>query len=254
MRLFDEQILALRRHLEDVPACRVNAVSAGYPPWPRSAAKQMVLEQDMGVELGNARMPSFASILWTEQLDLIEDGSIRVYGRDLPEISTYCGDNRVPFGKLVLLGVAPLPEDGLYSAFEQMDLVRFRLQLSGYMLRGFSQRDREWSRVSKSAYENGFSLVRLGLELLRDYKALPFVRAAEVIFTTDDSLVRTLTPLAEGCGKVARALNTMFEHIDMDCKNCDSADICGEIDELRQIHSRRKGTSLPAVSERSGAT
>jgi CO dehydrogenase/acetyl-CoA synthase beta subunit len=238
MGLFELKIEEFRRQLEDAkPEPRVCSAS-GSRAWPRSQTRQMILEQDMGAELGKGGLQSFAAVLWTESIDRVRDGVISVYGQDIPALAAPGGARSVPFGKVVLLGVDSIPGEELYAAFEKMDAVRFAQNLKGYMLRGFTQRNREWSRISREACGKGFDFTVLGSELIKDYLALPFVRRAEIFFFTDIALIRTLAPVIEECHKITHALNTIFEGIDMDCKNCDEAPICAEVDGLRRLHDR----------------
>lgn len=237
MSLFERQIQDLRQILSEHTPDFNGTAPPNIGDWPRSGAKQMILEQDMGVELGNGRLASFAVIMWTADLNLVEDGRIRVYGQDIPQIASLANEKSRPFGKIVLLGASPPPAEDLYEAYEKMNAVRFDLNLKGYMLRGFiTQKNREWSRITKTACQDGFSFSTLGRELTRDYKKLPFVKSAEVLFFTDDNLIRRLTPLTEDATKITKALNTMFENINMDCQHCESSDICDDVNELRSLH------------------
>jgi CO dehydrogenase/acetyl-CoA synthase beta subunit len=238
MGLFELKIEKLRRQLEDAkPEPRVCSVCDARA-WPRRPTRQMILEQDMGAELGKVGLVSFAAILWTESIESVRDRIISVYGQDIPALASPCGARSVAFGKVALLGVDSIPSEEVYAAFEKMDAVRFTQNLDGYMLRGIIQRNREWSRISRDACGKGFDFTVLGSELIRDYLALPFVRRAEMFFFTDEALIRTLSPIVDDCSKITRALNTMFENIRMDCKNCGSALVCDEVDGLRRLHDR----------------
>jgi CO dehydrogenase/acetyl-CoA synthase beta subunit len=243
MNLFESAIKEIRSRLSGArPALRASVSENTRPPWPRRGIKQMILEQDMGAELGNGRYPSFSAILWTSSQATVEDGLISLYGQDIPQIAACAGNTSVPFGKLVLLGVEPIPDDGAYAFFERLDAVRFVQNLEGYMLRGTTQRNREWSRVSRIACEQGFDFPALGRELIRDYKALPSVLRAEVVFLSEDRLIRELSPVAEDCAQITRALNTMFTNINTDCAACDSAVICSEVQELSRLHKNLNET------------
>lgn len=236
MELFEPKIEELRRQLESARTELHTGTAFNGRPWPRSLNKQMVLEQDMGAELGKAGLQSFSVHLWTESLELVRDGLISVYGQDIPLIAASGGAKSVSFGKIALLGVDSIPSEEVYPSFERLDAIRFTQNLEGYMLRGFTQRNREWSRISRVACAKGFDFAVLGRELIRDYMAVSFVRQAEMFFLTDDALIRTLSPIMEDCNSITHALNTMFENINMDCKKCNSASICDEIDGLRRLH------------------
>jgi CO dehydrogenase/acetyl-CoA synthase beta subunit len=204
--------------------------------WPRLEREELILQQDTAVELGNPRSESCAFILYTGDLSAVHDGRISLYGTDIPEIGSSANTKSAAFGKVVLLGCDSFNEEEAYYYFEQMDMVRFRLKLEGYMLRGYPQRNREWSRISNRAFTKGLNLHTLGNELIRDYKELPFVKSAEVAFFTEETLIKELRPMAETCSKIAMALNKMFENITMDCKNCDASEVCDEIDGLKRMH------------------
>jgi CO dehydrogenase/acetyl-CoA synthase beta subunit len=238
MGLFERKIEELRSHLGNSKLEPCVYPASGTRVWPRSQTKQMILEQDMGAELGKGVLQSFAAILWTEELDYVSENLISVYGQDIPLLAAPGGAKSVPFGKIVLLGVDSIPGKEVYAAFEKMDAVRFAHNLKGYMLRGFTQRNREWSRISSEACNHGFDFTVLGSELIRDYLALPFVRRAELLFFTDKALIRALAPVVDDCHKITRALNTIFEGIEMDCKSCSEAPICAEVDGLRRLHDR----------------
>ena len=237
MNLFDQYIGELRILLdarEQLP--RRDFRFDEKQKWPRLEREQLILQQDTAVELGNPRSNSFAFILFTEDLANVHDGRVMLYGKDIPEIGSNANVKSASFGKIVLLGCDSFPDEEAYHYFEQMDIVRFRLKLEGYMLRGLPQRNREWSRISNKALMKGFNLQTLANELIRDYKALPFVKSTEIIFFTEELLIKRLKPMAETCSKISMAMNTMFENIVMDCKHCDASELCDEIDGLKQLH------------------
>ncbi len=237
MNLFDRYIEELRAVLN----ARSNVPHEEFQfdrkqKWPRLEREELILQQDTAVELGNPRSESFAFILYTGDLSAVHDGRISLYGTNIPEIGSNANTKSAAFGKIVLLGCDSFNEEEAYYYFERMDIVRFRLKLKGYMLRGFPQRNREWSRISSKAYTKGFNLQTLGNELIRDYKELPFVKSAEVVFFTEEMFIKRLRPMAETCSKIAMALNKIFENITMDCKDCDASEVCDEIDGLKRIH------------------
>ena len=58
---------------------------------------------------------------------------------------------------MVIVGGSDFDEDNTYDRYREMELLRYDIHLKGYMMRGVSQQQREWSRVSKEAINNGFS-------------------------------------------------------------------------------------------------
>lgn len=239
MSLFNQYIEEIRQDLKSHQQfVHKKSRFNNHTSWPTLTREQLILQQDTCVELGRNQTESFSFIIWTEDLKKINDNDITLYGKDAPEIASNVAQNSSPFGKIVLLGCERFQQEDIYSYFEQMDIVRFKLKLEGYMLRGFSQRNQEWSRISHDAISKGFNLIILANELIREYKELPFVKSAEIVLFTEESLIKSLMPIAEKCSKIPTALNKIFDNIVMDCKNCDASEVCDEIDALKKLHKQ----------------
>lgn len=243
MDLFDKYIDEVRQRLdENQQFVKQRFKYNQHSIWPILPKEQLILQHDTCIELG--KMESFSFIMWTEDFKKINDNDITLYGRDVSEIASQNLQSSSPFGKIVLLGCDPFSEDNVYPCFEQMDMVRFRLNLKGYMLRGFTQRNQEWSRISHNAISEGFSLEVLANELMREYKKLPFVRSTEIVMLTESTLIKMLMPLAEKCSKIPSALNKIFDNLIMDCKSCDDSEVCNEIEGLKELHKQSVSSSL----------
>jgi CO dehydrogenase/acetyl-CoA synthase beta subunit len=205
--------------------------------WPVGGKKNIVLGQDTGVELGNPRQESLSLILWAEGLSRIKDGRITVIGPDLQESR----GKSLPFAKIVMVAVHGFNEENTCDRWQEMDLLRFDIDLAGYMMRAVSQYQREWSRVSHEAIEKGFSFSILGSGLMDRMKAKDYIDGVEILFVTQSTeAVRELREVANDAMAIIGALNRMNEEIDADCPNCDYRAVCDAVDGLREMHAARK--------------
>lgn len=206
--------------------------------WPSGGDRNLVMSRDAGVELGNPRQESLSSILWVEDKKLVKDGVITLIGEDLPQSA----GNSLPFGKVVIAGVSGFNEENSYDRYKEMELLRYELDLYGYMMRAVSQYQREWSRVSKKALQDGFSFRVLGSALMNKFREKSYVDAVEVVFVTsgkDD--VKELRTVVEGAAKVISALNKMVAEMSFECGECEYNDVCSEVSELRRIRDSLQG-------------
>lgn len=202
--------------------------------WPREDA-QIILGSETAVELGPPQMESASFFLWTEDLDQISDKCITIVGPELSEIH----QKQVPFGKVVLLGGHDFSYENAYSRYQEINHIRFSMSLSGYMMRAVLQDNREWSRVSTQAVQNGFSLQILGSELIRELEELDYIDKVAVIFVTSSAQdVGELKKIGDKTNKMMRAMNKIFENLEYDCSSCDFSDVCNEVEGLRKLHKK----------------
>ena len=144
--------------------------------WPVGGKKNIVLGQDTGIELGNPRQESLSLMLWADEHSHIHDGRITVIGPDLPDSR----GKSLPFAKIVMVAVHGFNEENTCDRWQEMDLLRFDIDLAGYMMRAVSQYQREWSRVSSDALEKGFSFSVLGSALMDRMKAKEYIAAGDI--------------------------------------------------------------------------
>ena len=203
--------------------------------WPRGRPGDIILSSDTVIELGHPQTESLAFLMWTDSPDKVRDGGITVIGPELSELAS----GKAPLGKITLIGGHGFTEDNAYERFQEMDMVRTRLSLQGHMLRAVPQQNREWSRISKDALKKGFSLKMLGNELIREYRKLEYVDAVEVIYlTTSAEDIQRLRPTGEKVSQIVRAMNKIFDNLELDCAACDYSDVCDEVEGLRDMHKR----------------
>lgn len=199
--------------------------------WPEARNRNLVLGQDTAVELGNPQDESTSFLLWGDPGN-VKNGRITIVGPDLSEVE----NGRISFGKIVIVGGQGFTPENSYQRYRQLDQVRYDIHLQGYMMRGVSQYGREWSRVSREARDNGFSLKILGGTLVDRFLTLDFVQAVEVIFVTAGKEdVLAMKVISEKAARIIAAMNKMAEELSFDCDTCEYSDVCSEVAELRSM-------------------
>lgn len=238
MRVFRDYVDELRLFIEARASsgyCRQFSVDSDVY-WPCGKRENLVFAQDTAVELGHPLSESTAFILPSDDTTQISDGRITIIGPDLHKAIS----KKLPFAKIVLIGMQDSDEDTFYERYSELDMVRYQTALQGYMLRGTSQSMKEWSRVSKHAIEQGFSLQTLGSVLAGKYKEKTYVDAVELLFVTSSSEdIRVLQPLGEKVTKVIGAMNKMLRELSFDCDTCEYFDVCKEVMELRSMRNKQ---------------
>ncbi len=210
--------------------------SASVIDWPKGEGRNVVLADEVGVELGNPQMASTSALLWTENPDLVSDGKITLIGPDMPSSK---GQN-LPFGKVVLVCVEGFNEENTYERYKEIEAIRYSIDLKGYMMRTASQYQREWSRVSKDALQNGFSFEILGSALRNEYLKKDFVKSVEFLFVTSSTEdVHELKEITKNVSRTINAMDKMLNEIESDCDQCEYNDVCDEVNELKKMRNVR---------------
>lgn len=239
MNLFGNIISELREYVEIIQERTTSQVKLArdISPWPSLAKGNIVMQADTAVELGNPRDESVSFLLWTNDRNQVADGRITLIG---PDIGESVGRS-LSFGKILLLGVKEFNADNCYERHKDIERIRYDLNLAGYMMRAVSQEMREWSRISRKAATDGFSLFTLGAALMEKYRSLEYVTSAEMFFVTsgkEDLLA--LKNIGERTTELIGAMNKLAnEHIE-DCGSCDYTELCSEVEGLRSIKKERK--------------
>ena len=187
---------------------------AQYPvAWSKASTKDIVLGSDVGVELGHPKEESVSFLIWTDKKDLIKDDRITIIGPDVFESK----GKSLSFGKVTMVCVKGFNEENAYERHQEMDLIRHKLSLKGYMTRAISQYMREWSRISKEAVDNGFSFTILGSSLMEQLKQMEFVTSTETLFVTAAKAdVTYLKTIGDRVERSIKAITKMSEEIDFD--------------------------------------
>lgn len=240
MNLFDDSVVSIRDFLErkrSAGEVRTTRLS-GETNWPAGERGNIVLAADAGVELGNPRVESVSFMVWTEKADAVEDDVVHVVGPDLPESI----GKSLPFGKAVLVRVNGMSEENCYERHRALELLRYDLNLKGYMMRAVSQYLREWSRVSRESVDKGFSFGTLAGALAKMYRAIDYVTAVEIVFVTSSQEdVRTLGETGLRVERLIGAMNKMAQEMTFDCGACDFTDVCSEVADLRSMRNTLGG-------------
>jgi CO dehydrogenase/acetyl-CoA synthase beta subunit len=205
--------------------------------WPSGKTGNLVLARDAAIELGNPRDISASFLIWRNGLSDIEHGRVTIVGPDLPQLT----GKQVSFGKIVIVGGEDFDENNSYQRYREMERVRYDIHLEGYMMRGVSQYQREWSRVSREAIDAGFSFQVLGNALIDQMSQLEYVRSVEVIFiTSGPGDVVEIKPIAESVMTIIAAMNKMATELSFDCDTCEYAEVCDDVAELRSMRHTLK--------------
>jgi CO dehydrogenase/acetyl-CoA synthase beta subunit len=245
MGVFDKQYCELTAYLNRrrTQGKVSEFMSNGQTNWPTEKNRNLVLGQDTAVELGNPKDASTSFLLWENQPDKIKNGRITIVGPDLPQLN----GKQVSFGKIVIVEASDFDADNSYDRYREMELLRYDIHLKGYMMRGVSQQQREWSRVSKEAINNGFSFKHLGGALIDKFSRLPYVRAVETIFITSTKEdVLEIQTISNNVGHFISAMNKMTEEMSFDCDECEYNKVCGDVEELRSMRDALKNKKAAA--------
>jgi len=205
--------------------------------WASAGKRNIVLKPDLGVELGNPSDESVSFLVWTNNLDLVQDGVITLDGPDISE----CKNRHMPFGKIMLIGGKGFNEENCSERCREMELLRFDLSLEGYMIRAVSQYMREWSRVSQKAVAARFSFSILGGALIKLYKSLEYIDSVEVFFVSSSpEAVRRIRGFGAQVMRYIGAKRKLSEPHLLDCDSCEYRDVCDDVSELRAMRKSMK--------------
>lgn len=200
--------------------------------WPIEKNRNLVLGQDTAVELGNPKDASTSFLIWVNEPEKIRNKRITIVGPDLPRLK----GRQVSFGKIVIVGASDFDADNSYDRYRELEMLRYNIHLKGYMMRGVSQQQREWSRVSIDAINSGFSFKHLGSALIDEFLKIGYVRSAETVFITSDreDVMKTKV-ISDDVYKLISAMNKMAAEMSFDCDECEYNDVCGDVAELRSM-------------------
>lgn len=211
--------------------------AAPDPDWPSGGNSNLVLSADTAVELGSPKTAATSFLLWTDRPAAVDHGKIHLIGPDISRETRPL----TPFGKAVLVAVSGFDETNSYDRWREMELAKYDVSLAGYMMRAVSQYQREWSRISRKAVADGFSLALLGGALVRELMKKPYVRGVEIVFVTStEADVLALKSIGDGVAEITGAMNKMVEEMDFDCSSCEFKPVCDDVSELRSMRKAMK--------------
>ncbi len=231
MELFTDIIRRVRDFVEAMPEKRCWS-GPPLPSWPAGGRRGIVMKEDLGIELGSPDVESVSSLLWTGDPRQVADGRITLIGPDFTETRK----RALPFGKVVLAGVEGFTEENTYERHRDMDLLRYDLDLKGFMIRAVPQYQKEWCRVSAEAIRSGFSARDLASSVMHLFGDRDYVRSIEVVVVTSSPAdVRALRDIVGPAARIVAAMDKMAVEIDADCESCEYQDVCSDADQLKAM-------------------
>ncbi|RJP41591.1 MAG: hypothetical protein C4548_09160 [Desulfobacteraceae bacterium] len=239
MGLFDKQYLDFSTFLSDKQRRGIVSefINISGWNWPVEKNRNLVLGQDTAVELGNPKDASTSFLIWVNTPEKLKNGRVTVVGPDLFQLK----GKQVPFGKVVIVGATDFDADNSYDRYRELELLRYNIHLKGYMMRGVSQQQREWSRVSIEAVNRGFSFKHLGGALIDEFSQISYIRAVETVFiTAGREEVLEAKAIGDDVFRLIGAMNKMAQEMSFDCDTCDYNDVCGDVAELRSMRKSLK--------------
>ncbi|PKM72784.1 MAG: carbon monoxide dehydrogenase [Firmicutes bacterium HGW-Firmicutes-16] len=234
MKTFDEII------------CKTMALLASYEPRiylynkEKVAAigkkNELILSREAAFELGEGALSSVSYTAITDNEELVSGDRILLFGKDLQELT-----ENSPFARVTILLTDDIEEngdEGAYAVIKNIEIKKYNVSPSGYMMRASALSNREQVRVSKRALKAGLNFECVGNMFISEYKENKHVKAVTVIFVTlPDAPYAELERLAEGSVGLTRALNHIFTEINMDCRACEWKPVCDEVEGMKEMHS-----------------
>lgn len=239
MGLFDSHLENIRTFLtdRDGKGGTTAFTSEKRISWPSGGNSNLVLSTDTAVELGSPKTAATSFLFWTDRPEAVRHGRISLIGPDIRRETR----SLVPFGKAVMIEVSGFDENNSYDRYRDLELAKYDISLAGYMMRAVSQYQREWSRISKTAVRDGFSLSLLGSALINELLKKPYVHGVEIVFVTSTvEDVLALKTIGDEVGEIIGAMNKMVEEMDFDCDSCEYSPVCDEVSELRSMRQTMK--------------
>ena len=214
------------------------------------SASSIILKEDTRFELGHPSIGSANAVLTTTDNSLVQGSRITIVGPDLADANT----EKLPFAQVV---VACCQEQIEQIPFRLDNLLYKYVQSDGYMIRSIP--GLIWARVSKDAFNSGFSLSLLGTRLLHIIKQeCPSISKADVYFVTSrKSDVDQLAEMMEEAKIKLRKLRTFAQakngeyecETALDCEKCPEQEVCDNIRDVIKIRKGDRIISLGRASE-----
>jgi len=255
--MFDEVIRVVRKWFDNHEGMQLTIGNVSNPDLEENpsltetvrSASTIILKEDTQLELGHPSVGSSNAILTTKASGLVIGNQITIVGPDLPEVKA----DKLPFAQVI---VAHCQEEIEQIPFRLDNLLYKHVQYDGYMIR--SVPGQIWARVSKDAFQSGFTLLDLGKRLLNIIKQkCPLVFKADVYFVTSrkadiDELEKLL---AEAKAKLQK-IQTFGQNPDgdyecdtaLDCEECPEQEVC---DTIRDVIKIRKGDRIISLGKES---
>ena len=194
--------------------------------------KEIILEEETGLELGGMNRKSFSMVIPINSINLIDHGKITLLGREVNKIT----EPDIDFGIILLLELYDNDEDEL----RQLNFISNGIE--GFSIRTIPRRF--WCRISKSALQKGFSFKFLGNAIIYLYKRKfkEVVKSIEVIFinsypsSIEQFVVLTSDILSKEKEKWKKKFDEWRKRIDCDydwgCEICPYREECYNVKQV----------------------
>ncbi len=224
MKLYDNLINEIKCNLNNA-----NVLSS-HKSLNVSDKNSVIFLSDTAFELGGSQKPCVSSLAITN--DIIFSNSVYLIGDDLNKIKF---DS--PFGKFVFIQIENFEnEQDTFNKIKELESLRYRLNVDGFMTRASALNMREQIRVSKNTIKSKIGFGDYGKTLLCEYLKFPYVKSAEIYFITDFDDFDKLNSIANKISQTTSALNHIFDNVMFDCSTCNLKEICDEVDGLKELH------------------
>jgi CO dehydrogenase/acetyl-CoA synthase beta subunit len=197
--------------------------------------KEIILEEETGLELGGLNRKSFSIIFPISEAQLIEHGKITLLGREIHKIR----ETNLDFGMMILIGI----NNGTDKEIDELRHLNFISNgIEGFSIRTIPRRF--WCRISTLSLKKGFSFEFLGNAIISLYqqKFKGLIKSVEVIFINSyqDSIEQFIMHSADIHSKLKekwkKKLDEWRKRIDCDydwgCEICPYREECHYIKQL----------------------
>ena len=235
MKLFDEIIesfLKLTKGFEKKEYFKLE-------DWPDTDERSMILRSDMAYELGGAMKPGYGCTLVTTNASIVPKDAVYVIGKDIKEIKEDSPYTRVA---LVLIDDEKMGKgEQLYSSIRGIEFTRYHFYPKGFMMRVSVSKNKETVRVSKKALGEGLTFSKAGSTMIKQFKKNPFVRAVQIYYITEEKFdYKAIEKLTIDASNRIETIDHILQTPMTDCKVCNLQEICNEVEELRELHFKKK--------------
>ena len=197
--------------------------------------KEIILEEETGLELGGVNRKSFSIIFPISDVQLVKHGQITLLGREINTIE----ETNIDFGMMILIGI----NNGTDKEVDELRHLNFiSNSIEGFSIRTIPRRF--WCRISTSALKKDFSFEFLGKAIISLYqqKFKGLIKSIEVIFINSyqDSIEQFIVHSSEIHSKLKEKWKKKIEEwrkrIDCDydwgCEICPYREECYKIKQV----------------------
>ncbi len=201
--------------------------------WDKTNKNEVILKSDVSVELSSNTLKGASYVMFTTSSDVEVKDEVVVIGKDISQLQS----KSVPFGKVVVIKLKDIDEETVYTKLKDLERLKFRLKLQGYMLRASTSANKECVRISKNSVDKGIDFFKIGNAFISEYKQYDFVESVTIYYITEnENIVDELCKYAQKTKEITDAMNNIFDDLELDCHSCTIKEICDEVEGIREQH------------------